>query len=72
MYDIGLCNCGKQRTEEEELAAYTKSGTLRSESDMVVNVSRKEEIIRDMRKKDHLDFEHDFTTMCVFSFLKSS
>lgn len=72
MYDIGLCNCGKARTEEEELEQFTKSGTLRSESDMQVSASKKEEIIADIKKKDRLDFEHDFTTMTVFSFLKEN
>lgn len=72
MYDIGLCNCGKARTEEEELAQFTKSNSLRNESEIAVDQTRKEEIIRDMRKKDHLDFEEDFTTMAVFTFLKEN
>lgn len=30
MYDIGMCNCGKARTEEEELAQFTREGSLRN------------------------------------------
>lgn len=39
---------------------------------MQIDQSRKEEIIHEMRKKDHLDFEEDFTTMAVFTFLKEN
>lgn len=39
---------------------------------MVINKSKKEEIIHEMKKKDTLDFENDFTTMTVFSFLKKN
>lgn len=49
MYDIGLCNCGKARTEEEELEQFTKSNSLRNESDMQIDDNRKDEIIKEMR-----------------------
>lgn len=69
--DIGYFD-KKQKSEEEQLLEMRKNkeAGLSEIEFQIENESHKEELIKKIKFKETLEFEHDFVTMAAFSFLK--